>query len=81
MRVDKNNQVCDIYSEFISSGDHYLCHRSVVDNIKTVLPKLRNNFTGKYIEMDFSQNVALTPKDEVQSAHFSGKQQFFIAPL
>ena len=25
--------------------------------------------------MDFSQNIALMPKDEVQSAHFSGKQQ------
>ena len=28
----------------------------------------------KYIELDFSQNLVLRPKDEVQSAHFSGKQ-------
>ena len=25
--------------------------------------------------MDFSQNIALKPKDEVQTAHFSGKQK------
>ena len=62
MRVDKNNQVCEIYSEFISSGDHYLYDRSIIDNIKTVPPKLRNNFTGKYIEMDFSQNIAFDAK-------------------
>ena len=25
--------------------------------------------------MDYSQNIALKPKHEVQSAHFSGKEQ------
>ena len=29
---------------------------------------------GKYIQLDFSQNLALRPEDEVQSAYFSGKQ-------
>ena len=29
---------------------------------------------GMYIELHFSQNLALRPKDEVQSAHFSRKQ-------
>ena len=73
-RVDKNEPVCDVYSDFISSGERYLYHRSIVKNIKSVLPKIRKSFTGKYIEMDFSQNIALKPKDEVQTAHFSGKQ-------
>ena len=31
-------------------------------------------YNGKYIELYFSQHLALQPKDEVQSAHFSGKQ-------
>ena len=28
----------------------------------------------KFIELDFSQNLALRPKNEVQRANFSGKQ-------
>ena len=35
---------------------------------------MRDAYQGKYIELDFSQNLALRPKHEVQSAHFSGKQ-------
>ena len=29
---------------------------------------------GKYIQLDFSQNLALQAKDNVQAAHFAGKQ-------
>ena len=74
-RVDKNESVCDIHSDVMASGERYLYHRSIVDNIKVVLTKIRENFGGTYIEMDFSQNIAFKNKDEVQSAHFSGKQQ------
>ena len=35
---------------------------------------LKEVYNGKYVELDFSQNVALQPKDEVQSGHFSGTQ-------
>ena len=35
---------------------------------------IRESFSGKYIELDFSKNLALKLKDEVQDAHFSGKQ-------
>ena len=35
---------------------------------------MKSAYNRKYIELDFSQNLALRPKDEVQSAHFSGKQ-------
>ena len=35
----------------------------------------RESFTGKYIEIHSSQKIALKTKDEVQNAHFSGKQQ------
>ena len=75
-RVDKNESVCDIYADYVASGEHYLSHLSIVDNIKAVLLKIRESFTGKYIEMDFAQNIALKTKDEVQTAQFSGKQQF-----
>ena len=39
-----------------------------------VLPMIRESFPGKYIELDFSENLALKPKHEVQDVHFSGKQ-------
>ena len=35
---------------------------------------MKDSYGGKYIELDFSHNLALRPKHEVQSAHFSGKQ-------
>ena len=73
--VNKNESVCDIYADLVGSGERYLYHRSIVDKIKVVLPKIRESFTGIYIEMDFSQKIALKTNDEVQTAHFSGKQQ------
>ena len=45
------------------------------DNIKSKLPKIRESFPRKYLEMDFWQNIALKTKNEVQTDHFSGKQQ------
>ena len=45
-----------------------------MDNVSSVFPEMKSTYDGKYIELDFSQNLALRPKDEVQSAHFSGKQ-------
>ena len=35
---------------------------------------MKENYSGKFTELDFSQNLSLRPKDEVQSAHSSGKQ-------
>ena len=52
-RVDKTEKVCDIVSRLISDGDSYLHHRSHVDNVASVLHTIRQNFDGKYIEMDF----------------------------
>ena len=48
----------------------YLRHRSHVDNIAAVLPMIRKSFSCKYIELDFSKNLALKPKHEVRDAHF-----------
>ena len=54
-------------------NDTYITARWLI--IKSKLPKIRESFPGKYLEMDFSQNIALKTKNEVQTAHFSGKQQ------
>ena len=35
---------------------------------------MKDAYSGKFIELDFPQNLALRPKLEVQSAHFSNKQ-------
>ena len=40
-----------------------------------VLPILKERFRGTYIELDFSENLPLRPKYEVQSDHFSGNYQ------
>ena len=37
-----------------------------VYNIAAVLPMIRESFPGKYIELDFSENLALKPRHEIQ---------------
>ena len=39
--------------------------------LKWVLPIIRIAFDGKYIEMDFSENLEMKPKFEVEDANFS----------
>ena len=73
-RVDKKEPVCDIFSKLMSIGDKYLRHRSHVDNINSVLSKIKERFTGTSIEMYFSENLAFKTKCEIQTAHFRGKQ-------
>ena len=73
-RVERRDRVCDIVKRLKDSGPSYLKHRSYVDNIESGLPAIRAVFTGKYIELDFSENLSMKPKVEIQSAHFSGKQ-------
>ena len=64
----------DICKQVLESGNTYLKHRTYVDNCSTVFSQRKEAYDGKYTELDFSQNLALRAKDEVQSAHFSGKQ-------
>ena len=52
----------------------YLKYRSHVKNILTHFSIIKETFQGQYIELDFSENLAMKPKLEVQKAHFSGKQ-------
>ena len=58
----------------LDRGESHLQYRFHVDNIAAVLPMIRESSSGKYIELDFSKNLALKPKHKVQDAHFSGKQ-------
>ena len=73
-RVDKKDKVSAIVGKLVQISQRYLKHRSYVDNVSRVLSMIKDGFSGKYIELDFSENQALRPKHEVQSAHFSGKQ-------
>ena len=45
-----------------------------MNNIAVVLPMIRESFSGKYIELDLSKNLALNRKHKVQDANFSEKQ-------
>ena len=73
-KVDKKEKVFELVNSLLKNTPRYLKHRSYVDNVNYVLPILKKKFSGKYIELDFSENLALRPKHEVQPAHFSGKQ-------
>ena len=63
-----------IAQNLISVKGSYLKDRSQVDNIDKAFPIDKEHFQGTYIELDFSENIAIKSKFEVQEAHFSGKQ-------
>ena len=70
----KSEKVSCIVQRLVDSGESYLRHRKHVENTATVLLKLGERHKGGYIEMDFSENIDIKTKSEVQEAHFSGKQ-------
>ena len=51
-----------------------LFHWSHVLNVSNIFPLVKDSFEGKYTGLDFSKNIAMKPKFEVQDAHFIGKQ-------
>ena len=55
-------------------GSKYKQHRSYVDNCSTVFPMMKDVYNEKFIELNFSQNLSIQLKLEVQSVHFSNKQ-------
>ena len=67
-------KVKDICKRVLECCNAYLKHRTYVDNCATASPLMKEAYDGMYIELDLSQNLALRPKDEVECAHFSGKQ-------
>ena len=72
-RVDKKEKVSEIVRMLLVQPSVCLRHRSHVDNISKVLPLIKETFNGRYIELDFSENLAMRPKMEAQDAQFSGK--------
>ena len=72
--VDLCEPVCQLVEKLHGLSEKYLKHRTYVENCTSVFPLLKESYSGKFIELDFSQNLSLRPKDAVQSAHFSGKQ-------
>ena len=73
-RIDKSDKVSCTAQQLVDSDDSYLRHRKHVKNIATVLPKIREKHKGRYIEMNFTENIAIKSKSAVQEAHFLGKQ-------
>ena len=73
-RVDKKEKLSVAVDNLLQISSRYLKHRSYVENVNIVFPMLKEGFSGKYIALDFSENLALRPKHEAQSAHFFGKQ-------
>ena len=73
-RVDLCEPVCQLVEKLCGLSEKYLKHRTYVDNYRSVFPLLKESYSDKFMELDFSQNLSLRPKDEVHSAHFSGKQ-------
>ena len=74
VHVDKKDKICNILKNLLQKGESYLRHRSHVNNISEVFPLIRETFTEKCIELDFSENLVLKPKFEVQDNYFSGIQ-------
>ena len=73
-RVDKKEVVNEVVKKLLSQSNTYLRHRFHVNNIAKVFPLIKETFNGRYIELDFSENLTMKPKFEAQGAHFSGKQ-------
>ena len=80
-RVDHKEAVKDLCQKVLDTGSTYLKDRTYVNNVSSVFPEKKSTYDGKYIELDFSQNLALRPKDEVQSANYSGKQLALHCPI
>ena len=68
-RVDKKETFNEVVKKLLSQSNIYLLHRSHVDNIAKVFPLIRETFNGCYIELDFSENLAMKPKFEARTKH------------
>ena len=55
-------------------AEKYILHRYHVNSDKVYWQKFLEETKQYIVWLDYSQNISLTPKFEVPSAHFSGKQ-------
>ena len=73
-RVDKHESLSSVIMELQHLSQKYLLHRFNVSN-DNYYWKLFLETTESYVLwLDYSQNIKLTEKNQVQSAHFSGRQ-------
>ena len=75
-RIEHKESVSEICKQFVAIKIPYLVHRFQVSNDehqwKNILGTVREY--GPIFHMDYSENLALSPKYEPQSAHFNKKQ-------
>ena len=73
-RVNKKKPLSQVVSQLHSQALVYLKHRFFVINDKIYWPRFLENCEQHVLWLGYSQNIALTDKMQVQSAHFSGKK-------
>lgn len=75
VRKPHESSLQDLKKELDRYRELYLHHRWEIKNDQYVWPKIYERGDLGYIyHMDYSENIACTPKYEPQDAHFSGKQ-------
>ena len=52
-----------------------------MDNVSSVFPVLKEHYDGKYIELDFSQNLSLRPKMKSNLPTSVASSSLYIAQL
>ena len=60
--------------KLISMAENYLSHHFGVSSDKVFWPIFRKECPYTILHVDYSENIKLTPKNEVQHAHFSRRQ-------
>ena len=73
-QVNKKEPLSHVISQLQSQALAFLKHRFFVINDKIYSPRFLENCEHHVLWLDYSQNIALIEKMQVQSAHFSGKQ-------
>ena len=74
-RVNKSATLQELYTKLEDIAVEYLLHRHSVVADRVFWAHMSETLEQPYIHMDYSQNIALKPKHEVQSQHYSGKEQ------
>ena len=80
-RVDLSEPFFKLVEKLRELGDNYLKHRTNVNNISSVFPILKEHYDGKYIELDFSQNLSLKPKMNSNLPTSVASSSLYIAQL
>ena len=73
-RVNKEGNLEFLYDKLLSMAKKYVIHRFFVATDKVFWSKFITNYRFPVLTLDYSENIALKPKFEVQAAHFRGRQ-------